>query len=50
MATWLGQVQEEMVNEIWSDDTLRMQPCQREHGPNNEVMLLLLQTFMNLEK
>jgi len=36
------QVQEEMVNEMWSDDALRLAPCQRQHGPNNEVQQLNL--------
>jgi len=34
------QVQEEMVNEVWSDDTLRLAPCQPVHSAANDVLFL----------
>ena len=36
----LLQVQEEMVNEVWSDDTLKLGPCLPFHGPANQVLFL----------
>ena len=36
----LPQVQEEMINEIWSDETLALTACKRVHGPANEVLFL----------
>ena len=34
------QVQEEMVNEVWSDETLHLGPCLPVHGPGKEVLFV----------
>ena len=34
------QVQEEMVNEVWSDDTLKLGPCLPLHGPASQVLFM----------
>lgn len=34
------QVQEEMVNEVWSNEALQLGPCRPLYGPSNEVLFL----------
>ena len=37
---FLVQVQEEMVSEVWSDDTLKLGPCLPLHGAASQVLFL----------